>query len=101
MVTVGGVIVLGLIFVLGLSSMWLLEDRLDARLPVGWRWLRWPVVATVSFGGFLVLQLLVVDQPRTPMWLVLGVLGVALLAAGASAVGYGIVAAGAWFASVL
>jgi hypothetical protein len=77
----------GLVFALGGWMFRRLAGRLDARLSAGWRWLTLPTTAVLSFAGFLVLRPLVVDQPRTPLWFVLGFAAIALLVAGATALG--------------
>jgi nitrate/nitrite transporter NarK len=89
-----------LVFVLGERLFRRLAGRLDARLGARW-WLTLPVVAIISFAGFLMLQPLVVDQPRTPLWFVLGFVAIALLVAGGTALGYAVVALGKWFLAVL
>jgi len=45
------------------------------------------------------LAALIVDQPRTPLWFVIGIIGIALLVAGATALGYTAVALGRWLVS--
>ena len=84
----------GVVFALGEWLFRRLTDRLDARLHAGWRWLTLPVTAIVSSAGFLVLRPLVVDQPRTPLWFVLGLVAVALLVTTGTALGYAVIALG-------
>ena len=98
---IGVAIVLGLVFGLGEWLFRALADRLDSRLQAGWRWLALPVTALLCFAGFLALRPLIVDQPRTPLWFAMGLIAVALLFAGATALGNATVALGRWFVAFL
>jgi hypothetical protein len=91
---IGVAIFFGLVFMLGEWLFRRFTDRLDARLHAGWRWLTLPITAIVSSAGFLGLRPLIVDQPRTPAWLVLGLVAVALLVTTGTALGYAMIALG-------
>ena len=98
---IGVAIFYGLIFGLGEWFFRVLADRLDARLQAGWRWMTLPIVAILSFAGFLVLRPLILDQPRTPVWFAMALIAVALLVTGATALAYAGIALGRWFLAVL
>lgn len=98
---IGLAIFVGLVFGLGEWLFRALAGRLDARLQAGWRWLTLPIAAFLCFAGFVVIRPLILDQPRTPAWFALGIIAVALLVAGATALGYAAVALGRWFVSLL
>ena len=98
---IGVAIAYGLIFGLGEWFLRVLADRLDARLQAGWRWLTLPIVAILSFAGFLVLRPFILDQPRTPVWFAMALIAAGLLVTGATALGYAGVALGRWFVAVL
>jgi hypothetical protein len=98
---IGVAIFLGIVFGLGEWLFRALADRLDSRLQAGWRWLTLPIVALLSFAGFVALRPLVLDQPRTPSWFAIGLIAVALLVSGATALGFAMVKLGRWLVSVL
>jgi hypothetical protein len=98
---IGLAIFFGVVFGLGEWAFRVLADRLDSRLQAGWRWLTLPIAAFLCFAGFLVLRPLILDQPRTPLWFAIGLIAIALLVAGATALGYATVALGRWLVSVL
>jgi len=100
-VVIGVAIAFGLVFWLGEWLFRLLADRLDSRVQAGWRWLTLPITAILCFAGFLVLRPLILDQPRTPSWFVIGLIAVALLVAGATALGYAMLALGRWLVAAL
>jgi hypothetical protein len=93
------VIAFGLIFAAGEWMFRVLEHRLDSRLHGGWRWLTLPITAVLCFAGFLALRPWILDQPRTPLWFGLGLIAIALLVGGSTALGYAAVAVGRWFGS--
>ena len=97
-VVVAGII-LGMVFVTGTWMYGRLSGSIAARLPSSWRWLALPITGILCGGAFAVLRPLIVDQPRTPMWFVIGATGVALLLASATALGWTIVEAGRWIAA--
>jgi hypothetical protein len=94
--TIGAAVFFGLAFALGDWLLGVAAARTESRLRPGWRWLRLPIAATLCFAGFLLLRPLIVDQPRTPLWFVIGLVAIALLIAGATALGYAAVAFGRW-----
>ena len=53
-----------------------------------------PITSVLCAGAFAALRPFIVDQPRTPMWFVLGLTAVALLVACATALGWTIVEVG-------
>ena len=91
----------GLVFGLGEWMFRRLADRLDSRLQAGWRWLTLPVAAFLCFAGFLLLRPLILDQPRTPSWYLIGVIAIALLIAGTYASAYAVLGLGRWLVSAL
>jgi hypothetical protein len=93
---IGVAVFFGLAFALGDWVLGVAEARTESRLRPGWRWLTLPIAATLCFAGFLLLRPLIVDQPRTPLWFVIGLVAIALLIAGATALGYAAVAFGSW-----
>jgi hypothetical protein len=90
-------VILGTVFMVGRLVYARLSESLSFRLPQGWRWLALPITAAVCGGGFAALRPLVVDQPRTPLWFVLGAAAVALLLACATALGWMFVQGGRKF----
>ena len=93
-VVVVGSIILGLVFWAGLWVYERLSGSIAARLPSSWRWVALPITAVLCGGGFALLRPLIVDQPTTPMWFVLGTTAVALLFASATAFGWTMVEVG-------
>jgi len=93
---IGVAIFFALVLWLGDLVLGALEIELSARLRPGLRWLALPITATICFGGFLLLRPLIVDQPQTPLWFLIGLVAIALLTAGAIALGYAMVAVGRW-----
>jgi hypothetical protein len=98
---IGVAIFFGLVFGLGEWMFRRLADRLDSRLQGGWRWLTLPVAAFLCFAGFVALRPFILEQPRTPLWFLIGVIGIALLIAGTYASAYAAVALGKWFVAAL
>jgi drug/metabolite transporter (DMT)-like permease len=90
---------LGIVFLTGTWAYGRLSGSIAARLHSSWRWLALPITGLLCGGAFAVLRPLIVDQPRTPMWFVIGATGVALLFASATAFGWTLVAAGRWIAA--
>src|SRR3990172_11304088 len=91
---VGVAVVFALIFALGEWLFGRLTSKLASRLHGGWRWFALPFTAVLSFGAFLVLRPLVLDQPRTPLWFVGGAIAVALLVTTGTATGWAMGPAG-------
>ncbi len=87
-------IVLGIVFMTGTWMYGRLSESIAARLHSSWRWLALPITGILCGGAFAVLRPLIVDQPRTPMWFVIGATGVALLFASATALGWTLVEVG-------
>jgi hypothetical protein len=98
---IGVAIFFGLVFGLGEWMFRRLADRLDSRLQGGWRWLTLPIAAFLCFAGFLALRPLILDQPRTPLWFLIGVIAIALLIAGTYASAYAVLGLGRWLVSAL
>ncbi len=89
-----GAIILGIVFMAGGWMYDRLTGSIAARLHASWRWVALPITAVLCGGAFAALRPLIVDQPRTPMWFVLGATGVALLFASATAFGWTMIEAG-------
>jgi len=98
---VGVAIVFALIFALGEWLFGRLTSKLASRLHAGWRWLALPITAVLSFGAFMALRPLILDQPRTPLWFVGGAIAVALLVTTGTAAGWAMVQLGGWLIALL
>src|SRR3954454_16816816 len=91
-----GLIVAGgfaLVLVLGSSLFERLTGAIADRLPYRWRWTRNLLTAAVTFGIFVVLRQLTLDRPQTTLVFISNLVAVALLVAGAVALGYALVQA--------
>ena len=86
-----GAIIIGIVLATGHWMYGRLSESISARLHWRWRWLALPITGVLCGGAFAALRPLVVDQPRTPLWFVLGAAAVALLSASATALGWTLV----------
>src|SRR5688500_3486857 len=78
------------IFALGELIFRRLTSRVASRLLAGWQWLVLPATAIVSFGAFLAIRPLVLDQPPSLPVLVGLVIAVALLITAATATAFAV-----------
>jgi hypothetical protein len=92
-VAVAVAIIVAVVFTLGAWLARGLTGTLAARLTLERRWLTLPLTSVLSFGLFLVLRPFLLDQPRTPLWLVLGVLAVGALFTGSVTLAQTVIAA--------